>query len=160
MEKITVLVVLSMLGLVGGTRCYTEGDKIKTRYQKIFKMPIYNKHLTVNAGKDLRCPDYNRIRPAEDYSSRSISPWRYRIDVDENRYPRKLAFAQCLCKGCIVGSNLTESNSHVSVTVTQTLMVLKKTACKGDKTPGSRKFSLKVEYISVPVACTCVLPKY
>ncbi|NXJ09669.1 IL17C protein, partial [Odontophorus gujanensis] len=32
---------------------------------------------------------------------RSISPWRYRIDEDEDRYPRKLAFAECLCTGCV-----------------------------------------------------------
>ncbi|NXY39894.1 IL17C protein, partial [Pomatorhinus ruficollis] len=45
---------------------------------------------------------------------RSISPWRYRIDEDENRYPRKLAFAECLCSGCVdvkTGRETTSLNS-------------------------------------------------
>uniref|UniRef100_H3AFQ3 Interleukin 17C n=1 Tax=Latimeria chalumnae TaxID=7897 RepID=H3AFQ3_LATCH len=92
---------------------------------------------------------------ASDYSQRSISPWRYRIDFDENRYPQKLAFAECLCSGCINVSTGKETSSMNSVVIEQTMMVLFRRPCA--KNP--KAYSFEVDYIKVPVGCTCVLPK-
>ncbi|NXX36426.1 IL17C protein, partial [Nicator chloris] len=88
---------------------------------------------------------------------RSISPWRYRIDEDENRYPRKLAFAECLCSGCVDVKTGRETTSLNSVTIHQTMLVLRRKPCPRPAGPGL--VALEVDYIRVPVGCTCVLPR-
>ncbi|NXU89818.1 IL17C protein, partial [Xiphorhynchus elegans] len=88
---------------------------------------------------------------------RSISPWRYRIDEDENRYPRKLAFAECLCSGCVDVKTGRETTSLNSVTIHQTMMVLRRKPCP--RPAGLGLVTFEVDYIKVPVGCTCVLPR-
>ncbi|NXC01620.1 IL17C protein, partial [Orthonyx spaldingii] len=88
---------------------------------------------------------------------RSISPWRYRIDEDENRYPRKLAFAECLCSGCVDVKTGRETTSLNSVTIHQTMLVLRRKPCP--RPAGAGLVALEVDYIRVPVGCTCVLPR-
>uniref|UniRef100_A0A8D0GQN4 Interleukin 17C n=1 Tax=Sphenodon punctatus TaxID=8508 RepID=A0A8D0GQN4_SPHPU len=95
--------------------------------------------------------------PQSEVHERSISPWRYRIDEDEDRYPRKLAFAECLCSGCIDVKTGRETTSLNSVPVHQTMMVLRRKPCPRNPSPGT--FAFEVEYITVPVACTCALPR-
>ncbi|XP_026519507.1 interleukin-17C-like [Terrapene carolina triunguis] len=90
-------------------------------------------------------------------NERSLSPWRYRIDEDENRYPQKLAFAECLCTGCIDVKTGRETSSLNSVLMHQTMMVLRRKLCPHNASPGT--FAFEVEYIKVPVGCTCVLPR-
>uniref|UniRef100_A0A8B9ICC8 Interleukin 17C n=2 Tax=Anser TaxID=8842 RepID=A0A8B9ICC8_9AVES len=90
-------------------------------------------------------------------NERSISPWRYRIDEDENRYPRKLAFAECLCDGCVDVKTGRETTSLNSVAIHQTMMVLRRKPCPRPSGPGLVTF--EVDYIKVPVGCTCVLPR-
>ncbi|XP_074014295.1 interleukin-17C [Numenius arquata] len=90
-------------------------------------------------------------------NERSISPWRYRIDEDENRYPRKLAFAECLCSGCVDVKTGRETTSLNSVAIHQTMMVLRRKPCPRPTSPGLVTF--EVDYIKVPVGCTCVLPR-
>ncbi|NWV59220.1 IL17C protein, partial [Malurus elegans] len=88
---------------------------------------------------------------------RSISPWTYRIDEDENRYPRKLAFAECLCSGCVDVKTGRETTSLNSVTIHQTMTVVRRKPCPRPGALGM--FALEVDYIRVPVGCTCVLPR-
>ncbi|XP_064579595.1 interleukin-17C [Zonotrichia leucophrys gambelii] len=88
---------------------------------------------------------------------RSISPWRYRIDEDENRYPRKLAFAECLCSGCVDVKTGRETTALNSVTIQQTMLVLRRKPCP--RPAGLGLVALEVDYIRVPVGCTCVLPR-
>nr|XP_003460965.2 interleukin-17C [Cavia porcellus] len=88
-----------------------------------------------------------------DTHERSISPWRYRVDTDENRYPRKLAVAECLCRGCINTRTGQETAALNSVPLLQSLPVLRRRACS----PGA--FTFHTEFIRVPVGCTCVLPR-
>ncbi|XP_021076466.1 interleukin-17C [Mus pahari] len=106
------------------------------------------------------------LRPEEvleaDTHERSISPWRYRIDTDENRYPQKLAVAECLCRGCINAKTGRETAALNSVQLLQSLLVLRRQPCSQDGTtnpmPGS--FAFHTEFIRVPVGCTCVLPRF
>ncbi|XP_059209572.1 interleukin-17C-like [Centropristis striata] len=84
---------------------------------------------------------------------RSLSPWIYRINQDDNRFPRKIFFAECLCDGCII--NQQESFAYNSVQVFAQRTVLRKFPCH----PGSDKYRLKKEIINIPVACTCIVPK-
>ncbi|XP_043837133.1 interleukin-17C [Dromiciops gliroides] len=110
-----------------------------------------------------RCPtlQLESLYEAE-HQQRSLSPWSYRIDTDENRYPQKLAFAECLCKGCINMKSGRETSSFNSILLHQRVMVLRRRPCalKGDAqvTPGA--FTFHIEYINVPVGCTCVLPRF
>ncbi|XP_008564106.1 PREDICTED: interleukin-17C [Galeopterus variegatus] len=97
------------------------------------------------------------LRPEEvldaDTHQRSISPWRYRVDTDESRYPQKLAFAECLCRGCINARTGRETAALNSVQLLQSLLVLRRRPCA----PGA--FAFHAEFIRVPVGCTCVLPR-
>ncbi|XP_064226012.1 interleukin-17C [Aotus nancymaae] len=105
------------------------------------------------------------LRPEElleaDTHQRSISPWRYRVDTDGDRYPQKLAFAECLCGGCIDARTGRETAALNSVHLLQSLLVLRRQPCSihgvGPPTPGA--FAFHAEFIRVPVGCTCVLPR-
>uniref|UniRef100_A0A8D2DZ31 Interleukin 17C n=1 Tax=Sciurus vulgaris TaxID=55149 RepID=A0A8D2DZ31_SCIVU len=105
------------------------------------------------------------LRPEEvltaDTHQRSISPWRYRIDTDENRYPRKLAFAECLCRGCISTRTGQETAALSSVRLHQSLLVLHRRPCSpgGAEAASHGAFAFHTEFIRVPVGCTCVLPR-
>lgn len=82
----------------------------------------------------------------------SLSPSR--VDQDENRLPRDIIVAKCLCQGCIL--NQKENNIYNSVEVTKQIKVLYTSRCTDDPS----KYVLKTEFINVPVACTCAVPKY
>ncbi|XP_072135317.1 interleukin-17C-like [Mobula birostris] len=88
-------------------------------------------------------------------SHRSISPWEYRINYDENRVPSKLAFAECLCEGCIDAESGEETLALNSVLLKQSMLVLQRQACVGH----DDRYSFELKYIEVPVGCTCVLPR-
>ncbi|XP_071612581.1 interleukin-17C [Heliangelus exortis] len=104
------------------------------------------------------CPALQlRVGLHSEHNERSISPWRYRIDEDENRYPRKLAFAECLCSGCVDVKTGRETTSLNSVAIHQTMMVLRRKPCP--RTSGTGLVTFEVDYIKVPVGCTCVLPR-
>ncbi|XP_012513117.1 PREDICTED: interleukin-17C [Propithecus coquereli] len=111
---------------------------------------------------ETQCPV---LRPEEvleaDTHQRSISPWRYRVDTDEDRYPQKLAFAECLCRGCIDARTGRETAALNSVRLRQSLLVLRRRPCSRDgagaPTPGA--FAFHAEFVRVPVGCTCVLPR-
>lgn len=79
------------------------------------------------------------------------------IDEDEDRYPRKLAFAECLCTGCVDVKTGRETTALNSVLIHQTMMVLRRKPCPRPSSPGLITF--EVDYIRVPVGCTCVLPR-
>uniref|UniRef100_A0A8D2LEV5 Interleukin-17C n=1 Tax=Varanus komodoensis TaxID=61221 RepID=A0A8D2LEV5_VARKO len=93
----------------------------------------------------------------KEVNERSISPWRYRIDEDENRYPRKLAFAECLCEGCVDVKTGRETTSLNSVPIIQSMMVLQRKPCQHNGEAAG--FTFEVQYLDVPVACACVLPR-
>ncbi|KAJ1083983.1 hypothetical protein NDU88_004138 [Pleurodeles waltl] len=107
---------------------------------------------------DKKCPSFKSISQDDfkHHNERSISPWRYRIHEDEDRYPQKLAFAECLCSGCISTRTGEENSSLNSVVLEQTMMVLRRKPCHDP--PAT--FTFEVDYIKVPVGCTCVVPKY
>ena len=75
------------------------------------------------------------------------------IDEDENCYPHKLAFASS-CVDIKMGQEATSLNS---VVIHQTTMVLLHKPCL--RPTGLGLVTFKVDYIRVPVGCTCVLPR-
>lgn len=82
----------------------------------------------------------------------SLSP--FSVDQNENRLPRHIIVAKCLCQGCIL--NNTENNDYNSVEVTKQIKVFYTSRCTDDPS----KYVLKTEFIKVPVACTCAVPKF
>lgn len=83
------------------------------------------------------------------------------VDTDESRYPQKLAFAECLCRGCISAKTGRETAALNSVPLVQSLLVLRRRPCSRDTTgvPTPGAFAFHAEFIRVPVGCTCVLPR-
>ncbi|XP_034385378.1 interleukin-17C-like [Cyclopterus lumpus] len=89
-----------------------------------------------------------------DLSNRSLSPWRYRLNEEDDRIPHQILFAECLCSGCII--NRHEDLSYNSVPVFAPLAVLRTSPCPRDP----NKFTVNKAVVSVPVGCTCAAPKY
>uniref|UniRef100_A0A3P8V1J1 Uncharacterized protein n=1 Tax=Cynoglossus semilaevis TaxID=244447 RepID=A0A3P8V1J1_CYNSE len=104
-----------------------------------------------NKEKERTCAEAAK-RMSGDVSARSLSPWRIRVDSDENRVPRVIAFAECLCQGCIV--NRHEDLGYNSVPIMVWKKVLRKIPCPTDKD----KYTVTRETVEVPVACACVKP--
>uniref|UniRef100_A0AAY5K424 Interleukin-17C n=1 Tax=Esox lucius TaxID=8010 RepID=A0AAY5K424_ESOLU len=76
-----------------------------------------------------------------------------RIDEREDRIPSRIMVAECLCKGCIINGH--EDLKYNSVPVLTTFKVLQKTVCPGN----SQHYQVTVDSVTIPVACTCVLPR-
>ncbi|XP_035508235.1 interleukin-25-like [Morone saxatilis] len=89
-----------------------------------------------------------------DLNKRALSPWRYSLNRSDDRVPHKIAFAECVCQGCIIDQR--EDLTYNSVQVFAPLMVLIRSPCPTE----DNKYLLKKEVIEIPVSCTCALPRY
>lgn len=121
--------------------------------------------------KPSQCPTPPTLRPREHGAAAgreggarpgSLTPrLSLSVDTDKSRYPQKLAFAECLCRGCISAKTGRETAALNSVPLVQSLLVLRRRPCSRDAagvpTPGA--FTFHTEFIRVPVGCTCVLPR-
>ncbi|XP_054472364.1 interleukin-17C-like [Anoplopoma fimbria] len=104
--------------------------------------------------QDTRTCEQTAAEMRGELSNRSLSPWKYSVKTEDNRIPYAISFAECLCKGCIIGRR--EDHNYNSVLVSVSLMVMKKSRCPGEPD----KYRIDKEFINVPVACTCAVPKY
>ncbi|XP_041796917.1 interleukin-25-like [Chelmon rostratus] len=139
----------------GSSRCIS-ADEMSGRVDK-FQRRYWDK-LRVSTDlqplRDARTCAQTAAGMPEDLNNRSLSPWRYSLHEDVDRIPREIAFAECLCQGCII--NQREELSYNSVQVFAWLMVLRRTRCPRDPD----KYVLKRDFLKVPVACTCAVPRY
>ncbi|KAK7912704.1 hypothetical protein WMY93_012915 [Mugilogobius chulae] len=89
---------------------------------------------------------------------RALSPWTYRVNRDERRFPRDILEAHCLCSGCILqGAHQDrphEEHDYNSVPVYAHVPVLNKNRCAGR----TDKYRLTKSRLRVPVACVCAAP--
>uniref|UniRef100_A0A8C8RW48 Interleukin 25 n=1 Tax=Pelusios castaneus TaxID=367368 RepID=A0A8C8RW48_9SAUR len=89
-------------------------------------------------------------------NSRAISPWRYREDCDNARFPRRLLQAECLCPHCVSldpPHRLDRRGNSVQVNASTTVYYQR-------QCPGRPKaFYLEPQLYSVAVACICVVPR-
>ncbi|XP_053575813.1 interleukin-17B [Bombina bombina] len=92
---------------------------------------------------------------------RSLSPWAYSINHDENRIPADIPEARCLCTGCINPFTMQEDLSMSSIPIYSKIPVRRR-LCEGSVLglrPRRRKKCHK-EYIAVmeniAVGCTCI----
>ncbi|KAI1904562.1 hypothetical protein AGOR_G00006910 [Albula goreensis] len=105
-----------------------------------------------NSRTEPSCSNFKLQTSSADYNNRSVSPWRYRIDHDEERFPSRIAVAECLCEGCVINGE--ENRSYNSVLVKRSQLVLKRIKCPLNPD----MYSFKVTMVKVPVACTCLRP--
>ncbi|CAM9855005.1 unnamed protein product, partial [Lampetra planeri] len=77
------------------------------------------------------------------------------VDHDPNRYPSRIAMAECLCSGCVEPGKGAFERSLVSVPVVYRMRALYRRACD----PASRLYDYERRWVDVPLACTCVVAK-
>uniref|UniRef100_A0A3B4Z8V6 Uncharacterized protein n=1 Tax=Seriola lalandi dorsalis TaxID=1841481 RepID=A0A3B4Z8V6_SERLL len=129
-------------------------DKLEVHFDRFLERHWREQSVSTHLPQedDLTCAQVaNQMRGG--LNSRSVSPWKSRLDHDVNRIPQHIVFAECLCQGCIINQH--ENLNYNSVPLFAKKMVMNKTKCK--HCPG--KYKVKVHYIQVPVACVCVVPK-
>ncbi|NXC89688.1 IL17F protein, partial [Cercotrichas coryphoeus] len=83
-------------------------------------------------------------------SSRSLSPWDYRIDEDHDRFPRLIAHAECRHSLCVTPEGQLDPGLN-SVAIQQEMLVLRR------EQRGCQQ-SYRLEKKIVTVGCTCVTP--
>ncbi|XP_073320907.1 interleukin-17C-like [Pagrus major] len=145
-----VLLCSLLLVFTGRTcpRCINEDglnkliEELQTRYwdKKVSVSPPDNR-TCMQAAREMRGADNNR----------AVSPWKYRIDQDNDRIPPKIPFAVCICEGCIIHQR--EDMDYNSKAVYASLMIHRRTGKCSDN-----KYKVKKDFIQVPVGCTCVVP--
>ncbi|KAM3924285.1 interleukin-17B [Leptodactylus fuscus] len=92
---------------------------------------------------------------------RSLSPWAYSINHDENRIPVDIPEARCLCSGCINPFTMQEDLSMSSIPIYSKIPVRRRfceTSSPGLR--GRRRKKCHKEYTAVmeniAVGCTCI----
>ncbi|XP_026783442.1 interleukin-17C [Pangasianodon hypophthalmus] len=113
----------------------------------------HSEHRAARAVSAASCSDFTHWVFSSDLKNRSLSPWRSRVETAHDLIPSVYEVAECLCSGCIIDGS--ENTDYNSVPVMQSVMFLKKVSCTSDP----EKYSLEVVYKTVPVACTCAVPK-
>ncbi|RXN27345.1 interleukin-17F-like protein [Labeo rohita] len=88
-------------------------------------------------------------KPIRPINNDSISPWTYTYVDDESLFPSSIAVAKCSLTGCLIDG---EDQDYQSTPIYTQIMVLRK--IKGEK----HSYSLKLEYKTIAVGCTCVRP--
>ncbi|XP_041031942.1 uncharacterized protein LOC121270621 [Carcharodon carcharias] len=152
---------LMLLLLVDQLRC-AEGERLRPgwRRREIQHRPhkpssesvaiaYLSKRDHTLSGKE-GCRD--EVDSPRDFSSLSLSPWKYRICTDPNRYPPTIRMAECLRKDCILPGTESPSNVRsrlVSIPLSYTLDVWYRR--HGLITRGS---------LTVPIGCTCVRERH
>ncbi|NXK91002.1 IL17 protein, partial [Formicarius rufipectus] len=85
-----------------------------------------------------------------DVSSRSLSPWDYRIDEDPNRFPQVIADAECRHSRCLSPAGELDHGLN-SIPIKQEILVLRR------EQKGCQQ-SYRLEKKLITVGCTCAMP--
>ncbi|XP_030621416.1 interleukin-17B-like [Chanos chanos] len=93
-------------------------------------------------------------------NSRSLSPWSYRINHDENRRPVDIPEAKCSCQGCINPFTMQEDRAMTSVLIYTKIPVRRLLCERSSRKPRKNKkcvprYRTVVE--SIAVGCTCIV---
>uniref|UniRef100_A0A3B4A9T3 Interleukin 17c n=1 Tax=Periophthalmus magnuspinnatus TaxID=409849 RepID=A0A3B4A9T3_9GOBI len=152
--------VLGACTAMVAARCLSAGQ-LKVRADR-FQARHQVHALNYTQQRELTCAqlvEQAQQQPQHLYT-RALSPWTYRLNRDERRFPRDISEARCLCSGCILHraheDRPHEEHGYNSVPVYTHMLVLSKTPCAGQP----NKYRLTKRMLRVPVACTCVVPKY
>ncbi|KAF7225003.1 interleukin-17C [Nothobranchius furzeri] len=139
-------------------RCCNQTELLR-RMQK--QLPFNPEPLSELSG--IRsCPVdlYQGLSNSKDIKDRSLSPWRYVQETNEDLFPSTYMKAECLCSGCITikknsDESMEENFDFNSVPVLQAQMFLKRE--RGNCEDGT--YQLRAFKMDIPVGCTCVRPK-
>ncbi|XP_066540558.1 interleukin-17C [Hoplias malabaricus] len=134
------------------TSCLPE-DVLMKRVEKLRQRSLHAEQITGRVATELSCSEFSRTDFSSELRNRSLSPWRIVTHTDTSMIPQTYDVAECLCSGCIINGE--ENTDYNSVPVTRSVLFLKKVPCTTDP----QKYSLDYEYKTLPVACTCVVPK-
>ncbi|KAJ8254695.1 hypothetical protein GJAV_G00196150 [Gymnothorax javanicus] len=93
-------------------------------------------------------------------NTRSLSPWSYRINHDENRIPVDIPEAKCSCVGCINPFTMQEDRTMTSVLIYTKIPVRRRLCDRVSKKPRKKmkcepRYRTVVE--SIAVGCTCIV---
>ncbi|KAM3932672.1 interleukin-17A-like [Leptodactylus fuscus] len=134
-SMILVSLLFLILGVSYGKKCLFPKELMSTQNLKI----------------NLDSSDTEFINVAQDnVRLRSLSPWSYRLDEDENRHPRVIAEAICSHDWCLDSDGKKDLSKH-SVPITQNMLVLRREVTNCQQ-------SFRLEQQQVTVGCTCVRP--
>ncbi|XP_078412406.1 interleukin-17D-like [Cetorhinus maximus] len=150
-EWVVCLVLLLKADLSNGAKkqCAEPSDKELSR-----KLNHWVPASAVTSARNLRPGrEFNASHMhTSQIGERSTSPWSYRINEDEARYPRKLMEAYCLHKGCL-GPDGRIDDAVMSVPYHTNVLVLRRTSkCK------RKTYIYKLAEEEIPVFCVCVMP--
>ncbi|XP_015204825.1 interleukin-17B isoform X2 [Lepisosteus oculatus] len=94
-------------------------------------------------------------------NTRSLSPWSYSINHDENRIPVDIPEAQCSCSGCINPFTMQEDRTMTSVPIYTKIPVKRLLCDTKSRKQRKKKKNCIPEYRTVveniAVGCTCIL---
>ncbi|KAJ8344309.1 hypothetical protein SKAU_G00316380 [Synaphobranchus kaupii] len=76
-----------------------DGEHFVTKYLHLSHGHMVQSLEDPNPRTVQSCSNFILQTSSAEYHNRSVSPWRYRIHHDEERYPSKIAVAECLCEG-------------------------------------------------------------
>ncbi|XP_076011687.1 interleukin-17F-like [Genypterus blacodes] len=127
-------------------RCISEqiADRRVSRFMKSLRGSVYGAIETHTRSQQ----EGNTV------ACRSLSPWKISIEKEDGRIPHEISRAECISNGCFI--NQKENFSFNSVPVFAEVIVLRKSLCHSDPT----RYNLTRHLVRIPVACTCVVPKY
>ncbi|NWH58637.1 IL17F protein, partial [Geococcyx californianus] len=148
---------LMLLAVLSASSAYGKVTQPELKLENLFKQS----YAGCPTPKDTKFPQTVRVnisiskvnqdtRTTLDVSSRSLSPWDYRIDEDHNRFPQVIANAKCRHARC-VNSNGQLDHSLNSVPINQEILVLQR------ERKGCHQ-SYRLEKKIITVGCTCVTP--
>ncbi|XP_072552093.1 interleukin 17a/f3 [Salminus brasiliensis] len=144
-----VLVLGLVALLLGGESSPAQGNRSKKKGKSKPKQGSQGKIKKLWITLDPAFINFTDSSPVP--PSRSISPWRYEASHDESRIPSLIFEAKCERKGCMTKEEHEDSGLE-SKPVYYQILVLRRV--KGKK----KKYSLKLEKMTIAVGCTCVAP--
>ncbi|NXY81793.1 IL17F protein, partial [Alcedo cyanopectus] len=149
---IVLLVMLSASGSANG-KVIQPGLKVENLFKQAYagcQTPKDSKFpQTVRVNTSIVNTNQD-IKVALDVSSRSLSPWDYRIDEDHNRFPHMIADAKCRHSRCVNFHGQLDHSVN-SVPIKQEILVLRR-----ERNGCHQSFRLEKKIITV--GCTCVTP--
>uniref|UniRef100_UPI00398F3852 interleukin-17A-like n=1 Tax=Pristiophorus japonicus TaxID=55135 RepID=UPI00398F3852 len=151
-EWVVCLVLLSKVSPSNGARKHCAEPSQKQLSRKLDHLvPI----SAVTSAQHLRPGKVFKAshRHTSQIGERSTSPWAYRVNEDEARYPRRLMEAYCLHTGCL-GPDGHLDDTVMSVPYYTNVLVLRRSSkCK------HKTHIYKLTEEKIPVFCVCVMPE-
>ncbi|XP_066445253.1 interleukin-17A-like [Eleutherodactylus coqui] len=134
-SMLLVSLLFALLGVCYGKKCHFSKELVLTQ-NMIVSLNSTNNVLTNTMQDNIRL--------------RSLSPWSYKANEDENRYPRVIHEALCNHDWCLDFEG-NKDLSRNSVPITHSMLVLRREIANCHQ-------NFRLEFQQVTVGCTCSRP--